>query len=78
MIPDAPRPAPGEGAQVAWTGELPGGRRAVLYSMQVRNPRPDVTIETLDVELAKDAQGRPVDRAVPALLAVTLGTVMEE
>jgi hypothetical protein len=46
--------------------------RGVLYGMQVTNPRPDVEIESIDVV----APG-PKGRAVPAVLAITLGNIAE-
>ncbi|MFQ6097338.1 MAG: hypothetical protein ACE5O2_06370, partial [Armatimonadota bacterium] len=69
-----------EGALVAWTGAVPGleGKKAVLYSMQVRNPRPDVVIDTIDFTLGKRPDGKTAgDRAIPVLLAITLGTLIE-
>ncbi|MFQ6130566.1 MAG: glycoside hydrolase family 2 TIM barrel-domain containing protein [Armatimonadota bacterium] len=67
-----------EAALVAWSGQIEGveDQRAVLYSMQAPNPRPDVVIESIDVVVGRDANGNPTNRAVPALLAITLGTVL--
>jgi len=64
---------PLEAARVAWSRELPDGRgkRAVLYSMQVANPRPDVRITSMDIV-------RTSDRAVPAVVAVSLGQIIED
>lgn len=62
-------PLPVENAQIAWSHKL-NDRRAVLYSMKVPNPRPDVEIESIDIELAEGGS-----RAVPAVLAITLGQV---
>ena len=63
-----PRPLPG--AQIAWTTPIGSdGERGVVYSMQVANPRPDVAIESIDI-VAGDG------RAVPALLGITLGTIV--
>ena len=46
--------------------------RGVLYGMQVKNPRPDVKIESIDLVPGED------DRtAVPAVLGITLGDVVE-
>jgi hypothetical protein len=60
-----------EGARVAWTQAGQGTQpRPTLYSMQTKNPRPGVVIESIDVEL-----GPAADRAVPALLAITTGQV---
>ncbi len=42
--------------------------RAILYTMQVDNPRPDVEIESIDAVMAGN-------RAYPAVLAITLGQV---
>jgi beta-galactosidase len=77
---------PLESARIAWSKELPGvatakpgyaltkpggqGKRAVLYSMQAANPRPDVKIASMDVV-------RTSDRAVPAVVAVSLGQIVE-
>jgi len=49
-----------------------GDVRAVVYGMQVRNPRPEVAIERIDVLPGADA-GRA--RAVGAVLGITLGRV---
>ncbi len=46
--------------------------RGVLYGMQVKNPRPDVEIDSIDVVPGED------DRwAVPAVLGITLGHVAD-
>jgi hypothetical protein len=45
--------------------------RGVVYSMQVKNPRPDVEIESIDVVPGNDDR-----RAVPAVLGITLGDVV--
>ena len=68
-VQDEPHPL--ERARLAWVRSLPSldGKKTVLYSMQVRNPRPDVPIESLD--LVADS-----DRATAAILAVTLGEVL--
>ena len=72
-------PKPLSGARLAWSQaiQVRVGRqeqkemRAVLYSMQVANPRPEVRIERIDFVLGKDGP-----RAVPALLAVTTGEIV--
>ena len=63
-------PRPLEAAQVGWSRPVaPETReRAVLYSMQAANPRPNVEIETMDV-------ARTSTRATPAIVAVTLGEI---
>jgi beta-galactosidase len=69
-----------EAALVAWSGPIESApeQRAVLYSMQAPNPRPDVEIDTMDFALPLDAEGKPTGgRAVPALLAVTTGTILK-
>ncbi len=53
-------------------GLKPEDVRGVLYGMQVTNPRPDVEIESIDV-VAPSRKGR----AVPAVLAITLGNIAE-
>ena len=62
---------PLEGAQVGWSRPLEGqeGKRAIVYSMQAPNPRPDVAIATIDAVRASD-------RATPAVLAISTGTVV--
>ncbi|MFO7956282.1 MAG: glycoside hydrolase family 2 TIM barrel-domain containing protein [Candidatus Brocadiia bacterium] len=65
-----------EGARPAWTHRFPDGQYGVLYSMEIPNPRPSVTVDSLDVVLATDEEGNPIDRAVPAVLAVTTGRVV--
>jgi hypothetical protein len=44
-------------------------RHAVLYNMQTANPRPDVEMRSIDVV-------RTSDRAVPAVLGITLGEIV--
>ena len=46
--------------------------RGVLYGMQVKNPRPDVEIESIDVVPGENSR-----TAVPAVLGITLGHVVE-
>jgi beta-galactosidase len=46
--------------------------RGVLYGMQVKNPRPDVEIESIDV-----VPGSGSRTAVPAVLGITLGRLAE-
>ena len=67
------------GAAVAWSAPLEGleGKVAVLYSMKVTNPRPDVEIGSIDVVLGRDEKGNPTNRAVPVLLAITVGSLLE-
>jgi len=67
-------PKPLEGALVGTTVAVPGvdGQKGVLYSMQARNPRPDAEIATIDVAL-----GAATNRAVPAVLAITLGEIIK-
>ncbi|MGQ9731413.1 MAG: hypothetical protein ACUVX8_09075, partial [Candidatus Zipacnadales bacterium] len=68
------------GALVAWVGPFEGveDHKAVLYSMQAANPRPEVEIASLEFALPVDEQGKPRgDRAIPVLLAVTLGTIIK-
>jgi beta-galactosidase len=62
---------PLEGAQIGWSRPLEAleGKRAVLYSMQAANPRPDVEIKTIDVVRAST-------RATPAVLAISTGKVI--
>jgi len=68
-VQDDPRPL--ERARLAWVRSLPAlnGKKAVLYSMQVRNPRPEVTIESLDIVADSN-------RATAAILAVTVGDIL--
>lgn len=67
-------PGPLEGAAVALAFNVPGleGRKGVLYGMKVSNPRPDVEIATIDIVLGRDSR-----RAIPVVLAITLGTILE-
>lgn len=66
-----PQPAALFEARIAWRQPLPSldGQYAVLYSMQAANPRPDAVIESIDLV-------RTSDRAVPAVLGITLGEVI--
>jgi hypothetical protein len=68
-VQDAPAPLPD--ARLAWRQPLPAldGRYAVLFAMQAANPRPDVPIATIDLV-------RTSQRAVPAVLGITLGEVL--
>jgi len=62
-----PRAIPG--AQIAWTRPWEGTEyTAVAYSMQWNNPRPDVAIQSIDVQYGKEKRG------VPVLIAVTAAT----
>ncbi|MFO7955656.1 MAG: hypothetical protein R6X33_00970 [Candidatus Brocadiia bacterium] len=66
--------------RLALTGEAPipdtDQVRAVLYSMQVDNPRPDVPIESIDVELGRRGN-RYQGNVNVAVVAITLGQVAE-
>ncbi|MFW6161612.1 MAG: glycosyl hydrolase 2 galactose-binding domain-containing protein [Planctomycetota bacterium] len=64
-----PRPLPE--ARVGWAKPLDGldGHHAVLYSMQAKNPRPDVSIQSITVERAER-------RGAFAVLAITAGEVV--
>jgi hypothetical protein len=65
------------GAQLAWSApiEAAGGWRAVLWSMKAANPRPDAEVRSIDVLPGMTKEGKPANRAVPALLAITAGKV---
>jgi len=73
-------PSPLKGATVATTFLIPNvnNRKGVLYGMQAKNPYPNVDIKSIDVTLIKDEHGRYGHRAIPALLAITLGTVLDK
>lgn len=67
-------PVPLQGALVSSAVPVPRAethQKGVLYSMQVRNPRPHVEIESIDVSLGQETR-----RAVPAVLGITTGTVL--
>ncbi len=72
-------PMPLEEGVVATTFPIPGiqDRKGVLYSLQFRNPRPDIEIASIDVVLGKDKNDRYGRRAIPALLAITLGRTLD-
>ncbi len=76
-LQDSPREL--EGAAAAWSARMgeDGSQQAVLYSMKVDNPRSEVLIESIDFVAGVDGEGRVVNRAVPVLLAVTLGEIIE-
>lgn len=62
-------PAALPGAQIAWTRPYENSQdQAVAYAKQWNNPRPDVSIASVDM-VAVDAS-----RGVPALLAITAAT----
>jgi beta-galactosidase len=57
------------GAQLAWSSKYDGSNEsAVAYSKQWNNPRPDVTIKSIDMTYGADKRG------VPVLLAITAAT----
>jgi beta-galactosidase len=66
-------PAPLEAARIGWSRPLgqDGGGRAVLYSMQAMNPRPEVASATIAIV-------RNSDRATPAIVALTLGEIADK
>jgi len=68
-----------EGAAAAWDAKLSDDedRRAVLYSMKVNNPRSDIEIVSIDILPGVDDEGNITNRAVPAILAITMGTILE-
>ena len=68
-----------ESAVCAWSVPLEGEpvQHAVLYGMKVSNPRPDAVIATVDMLPGMDSNGKPANRAVPVLLAITAGTVVK-
>jgi len=79
-----PRSLPG--ARVAWEAPAVGGsegQRSVLYAMKAVNPRPEATIDTIDVEVGWDwveqkGKGRVrqnQNRAEFGVVAITLGTL---
>ena len=72
-------PMPLEEGVVATTFPIPGvqDRKGILYSLQFRNPRPDIEIASIDVVLGKDKNNRYGRRAIPALLAITLGRTLD-
>jgi beta-galactosidase len=68
---ESPRTLPG--AQIAWTRPYEGtGQTAVAYSKQWNNPRPDVTIKSIDMVYGSEPRG------VPALIAVTTATAADK
>ena len=73
------KPADLEGAAVAWHAKLSDNenRQAVLYSMKVDNPRDDVEITSVDMLPGVDDEGNTTNRAVPAIVAMTIGTILE-
>lgn len=64
---------PLENARIGWSRpvEAAEGKRAVLYSTQVANPRPDAEIESIEVL-------RTDNRATPAIIAITLGEIIKD
>ncbi len=77
-LQENPRPLPG--AHLAWSAviEAAGGRRAAIYSMKAANPRPGVAVRSIDILPGMTKEGKPANRAVPALLAITAGTVRSD
>ncbi|MHC4315303.1 MAG: hypothetical protein ACYSW3_22890 [Planctomycetota bacterium] len=68
-----------EAAAVAWHVRLNDNekRYAVLYSMKVNNPRRDVGLATIDILPGIDDKGNITNRAVPSVIAITTGTILE-
>ena len=68
-----------EAAAVAWHVRLENNEngQAVLYSMKINNPRRDVEIATIDILPGIDNEGNITNRAVPAVIAITTGTILE-
>ena len=64
-ISDAPSALPA--AAVAWSGPLSNEEQAVVYSMQWNNPRPGVSIESIDIVSSPDAS----KWGAPAVFAIT-------
>jgi hypothetical protein len=54
-------------AAVGWTGEIGDDSKAVVYSMQWNNPRPDATIESIDIVSSPDGP----KWGAPAIFAIT-------
>jgi beta-galactosidase len=68
----AREPAGLKGASVAWSAPFPGdasGDQAVLYQLQWQNPRPEVTVASVDLLYGPEG-GR---WGAPALIALTAG-----
>jgi hypothetical protein len=70
-------PADLQGAALAWQARLKDTEQAVLYSMKIDNPRRAHEIVSIDMLPGVDDQGRPANRAVPALIAVSTGMILE-
>jgi len=68
-----------EAAAVAWHAMLNDNekRHAVLYSMKINNQRRDVEIATIDILPGIDDKGNTTNRAVPVVIAITTGTILE-
>jgi hypothetical protein len=69
----SPDPQALPGAALAWTGALDDQQRAVVYSMQWNNPRPDVPIDNIDIVASPD----DTDWGVPAVFAITTATAQQ-
>ena len=68
----AVEPEPLPGASIAWSAPLSdasGGERAVVYSMQWDNPRPEATIASIDIVSVDSGKW-----GAPAVFAVTAGS----
>ncbi len=65
LIQRSPKSLPG--AQLAWTARIDNSEdSAAVYSLQWNNPRPGVTVKSVDL-----VPGTDRDRGVPALIAIT-------
>jgi uncharacterized protein (DUF111 family) len=66
-----------EGAALAWQAGLKDTQQALLYSMKIDNPRQAVEILSIDILPGVDDQGRPSNRAVPVVIAISTGTILD-
>jgi beta-galactosidase len=55
-------------ARLAWTGKAPRGRKSAVWQMVWSNPRPDVAIESVDLEYGPDG----AQWGSPVLFAITV------
>jgi beta-galactosidase len=70
-VSDSPAALPT--AAVAWTGPLREKEQAVVYSMQWNNPRPAVSIESIDIISSPDGP----KWGAPAVFAITTANAVK-
>jgi len=67
----AENPLPLEGADLAWVGKQPDGKKGAVWVMKWMNPHPEKAVATIDI-----ARSRP-NRGAGAVFAISTGKESE-